>query len=115
MMTKDQSEVVKLVYNRLIESEDCVWTDIDYNIEFFNWLNDKELVKESQIKYDSHCGGVFRCSQNHEQEHCFAPYVLESVGSIISLFEETRSLHAKNRYILTYYLAMSEMKMIYKD
>ena len=123
MMTREEADTVKLVYSRLYESEydsligkgeECHWTDLDDNLEFFSYLSDSELVREVQINHLVYSKGrVFRCAQNHKQEYCFAPYVLESSESIVKLYEETKELHCKNRYILIYFLAMSEMKLIY--
>ena len=113
MMSEEQSKVVKLVYSRLIESEEGVWTDIDENLLFYDWLDDKELITESHIKHEKHSRGVFRCSQKHNQENCVAPLILESVEAILKLYRETSQLHIKNRYILVYYLVMTEMGMIF--
>lgn len=112
-MTKEQTEIVKLVYNRLIENEEENWSEIDDNLEFFGLLSDRDIIKESRIKYKKHSKGTFKCVQNHQQEHCFAPYVLEGVEAILSLYDKTLELHPKNAYILTYYLAMTEMKMVF--
>lgn len=115
MMSKEESAVVRTVYGRFMESEMDGWNDIDENIEFFNWLEDRELIKESQIKCLDHNGRIFRCSQDHKQENCFAPFILEAVEAIIRLYEDTGELHEKNRYILTYFLAMLEMKMVFSN
>ena len=96
-----------------MESEDDTWGDIDCNLEMFDWLSDKELIEETRIKILEHSRGTFRCAQNHEQGICFAPLVLEAVIAINKLYEETGRLHEKNRYILTYYLSMSELRLIY--
>jgi hypothetical protein len=115
MMTKEQGEVVRMVYNRFIASEEETWTELDDNIEFISYLNNSELVKEVTIKYFEHSRGIFRCNQNHEQRYCFAPYVLEAVDAIITLYEKTSELHPKNAYILSYYMAMSELRILYVD
>jgi hypothetical protein len=121
MMTKEQAEAVKMVYARFFESEECHltdtrcgWNEIDDNLEFVGFLNDKEMVAEAHVKYLSHSkNGIFKCYQTHAQEYCLAPHLLEAVGGIISLFEKTGELHIRNRYVLNYYIAMSEMKMIF--
>ena len=113
-MSKEQSEIVKLVYNRFIESEDEIaWTDLDSNLELMGYLTDRELMKETQIKIFEHSKGIFRCGQSHSQENCMAPLILESAIAISDLYEKTKQLHGKNRYVLEYYLAMSEMNLIY--
>lgn len=116
MMSKEESAVVKIVYNRFIESEEeGIWTDLDNNLEMVGWLSDIELFRETQFKHTYHAEGIFKCNQKHEQQHCFAPTILDSVGIILDLYYETREMHPKNRYVLEYYLAMSEMKMIYRE
>lgn len=122
MMTEEQVRIVKAVYSRFIESEAETWTDLDSNIELYDYLNNRELVAESEIKFNKFSKKVFRCSQHHGgdpkmhlQELCMAPIILEAVGAVISLYRETKELHPKNRYLLTFFHAMSEMKMIYND
>lgn len=115
MMTEEEAKIVKLVYNRFIDSEDQTWTTIDDNLEFVDYLTDDELIREASIKADDHSVGVFRCKSSHEANFCFAPFILESVNSILSLNEKTGELHPKNRYILTYYLSMSELGLIYSS
>lgn len=122
MMNEEQSKIVKLVYNRFAESEEynfrsekTVWTELDENLEFISYLSEQELINESKIKVAGHSKGTFKCEQNHEQRNCFAPYILESVQYILKLYDETGFLHEKNSYILSYYLAMSAMGMIFSE
>jgi len=98
-----------------MESESVSWGDLDDTLEFFGWLSDRELIKEAQIRFSFHQHGVFRCTQNHDQQYCVAPLILDSVEAIVSLYKKTGELHEKNRYILTYYLSMSELNFIYTD
>src|ERR1041385_1795790 len=113
MMTIEQIQTVKVVYNRLITSEEEDWSDIDDNLELCSYLNDQELVQEIRIKIEKHSKGIFRCVEEHPNSLCFAPLVLESAIAINELYEKTGELHIKNRYILMYYLALSEMKLFY--
>ncbi len=113
-MSKDQSEVVKTVYLRLIDNESDDWTDLDSNLEIFGWLSDEELLAEVKVKQDRHSKGVLRCPINHDGlVPCFAPTILEAVEAIVSLYDSKGALHEKNRYVLTYYLVMSEMGLIF--
>lgn len=113
MMDRDQAEVVKLVYNRFMDNEGDTWTELDDNIEFCSHLSDSELIDQVTEKYKKHSKSIFRCNQNHDQQYCFAPYILDSVEAILRLYKKTKNLHEKNRYILTYYIAMTEMKLIF--
>ena len=113
MMNEEQVKAVKIVYSRFIESEEEIWTDLDDNLELFDYLSDREMIIEAQIRMSVHSSGNFRCKQDHKQDYCLAPYILESVDAIVSLYKETGELHEKNRYIVSYYLVLSEMKMIF--
>ncbi len=113
MMTKEESDAVKIVYNRLMDSEEENWSPIDDNLELCSYLSDSELVTESSIKYVVHSQGVFRCSQEHDLQFCMAPRILDAVEAILALYWQTKELHPKNKYILEYYLTMSEMGMIF--
>ena len=112
MMSKDQAEVVKIVYNRFMDNEESTWTDLDNNLEMFDWLSDKEIIKETKIKLSSHVKGI-KCNQNHPIDECFAPYIMDAADAISRLYDKTKELHIKNKYILTYYLVMSELGLIY--
>ncbi len=117
MMDAAQKEVVSLVYRRFLESESAdKWTDLDENCIFYDWLMDNEIVLESMVKLSGHSKGAFRCNLDHKQpQDCFAPYILEAVEAIVDLYKETEDLHPHNRYILIFYLVMSEMNLIYSD
>ena len=114
-MTRQEAQVIKVVYERFIDSESLEWADIDCNLEFFDWLHNKELVSEAKVKQIKHSKGkIFRCTSNHNQEDCFAPFILEAVTYIINLWDRTRILEEKHRYILLYYVSMSEMGLIFE-
>jgi hypothetical protein len=116
MMTKDQVKSVTIVYNRFMDNEDGgKWTVIDDNLEWVGWMTTEELITETSLKVLKHSEGEFRCITNHSLEVCFAPVILSAVEAILELYSETLQLHKNNRYILEYYLSMSEMGMIYSQ
>lgn len=116
MMTDDEGQVVRIVYERFLDSESQDWGDLDCNLEFFDWLHDKELINEVRIKQINHLRGKFlRCTSDHDQESCFAPVIMEAVGYILDLWDSTRILHERNRYVLLYYVSMSEMGLIFSS
>lgn len=113
MMTREEATVVRVVYTRLIENEIEDWSELDDNLEFCSMLSNEELINEAIIKAHKHSKGIFRCVENHVQEACLAPYILEASEAIVSLYQKTKELHEKNRYILLYYIALSELNLIY--
>lgn len=114
-MARDQAQIIKVVYERFIDGESLEWADIDCNLEFFDWLHDKELISEVKVKQIKHSKGkIFRCTSSHNQEDCFAPFILDAVTFIIDLWDNTRILEEKHRYILLYYVSMSEMGLIFE-
>lgn len=116
MMSKEEADIVKMVYTRFLESEEeTTWSEIDENLEFFGYLSDQEIIKEAKIKAEEHSDGIFRCQNDHDHKFCFAPRILEAVNYILNLYDETGFLHEKNRYVLLYYLVMSTLRMIYSQ
>lgn len=115
MMASEEKEVVSLVYRRFIESEsNGSWANLDETLWYFEIISDRDVINESMIKYLSHSKSPFRCKNDHDSKYCMAPLILDSVESILLLHEkEETDLHPKNRYILTYYLAMSELGLIF--
>lgn len=113
MMTPDEIEIVKIVYQRFLESEDQIWTDVDSTLEMFEYLTDDEIIVESEVKIGKHAKNGIRCSLQHDRIDCFSPYILEAAEAIVKLYNNTNQLHPKNRYILSYYLAMSEVGLIF--
>ena len=112
-MTNEESKTVKIVYARFIENENDDWTDLDENLTLYGQLGNKELVKQTKAKIKIHSKGIFRCVEQHPQEYCMSPLILESAEAIVNLYDETKVLHPKNSYILCYYLVLSELKLIY--
>lgn len=116
MMTPEESAIVKIVYERFLSSEKLNWDEIDDNLELVGFMSDKELVVECTIKFMDHSFGRFRCAKEHiDGDICFAPLILEAVGSVIKLYDTTQSLHERNKYVLSYYLVMSELRLIYAE
>lgn len=110
----ERTEVIDIVYERFMESEeDLMWTDLDDNLEWFSILTDKELVNETEIKLFEHAKGTLRCKQEHSHEYCFAPLILEAAQSISLFFKKSKVLSVRHKYVLTYYMALSELRLIY--
>lgn len=114
MMTKDQQLIVTQVYRKFYESDsaDEGWTDIDEQMSMLEWLDDNQLVVEAAVLMQLQAQGTPRCGQPHPISQCFVPTIVEAVGYILDLFANTGSLHAKNKFILQYYLALSQIGFI---
>lgn len=113
MMTPEDKTAVIRVYNHFLKSEEDGWSNLDDNLEMMDLLSDEELANESIIRQEYHKQNGIKCVTNHDPNECFATVILESVDAILKLYEETKELHLKNRYILLYYMAMSEMRIIF--
>ena len=115
MMTPDQSKTVRRAYNHLISHENRGWDDLDDFMDYLEYLNDDELHREADVLLSSHANANVRCHQDHDPKDCFIPLLIEAVGSILDLYKETGLMHAKNKYVVQYYLAMNQANMIKVD
>ena len=111
-MSKDQVKTVVFVYNRLMENEKRGWDAIDDYMDWLEYLDDDQLHREVDVMYEIHGRQQVKCSKDHGKEECLIPMLLEAVGAIIDLYKETGDLHEKNKYILQYYLALTQSDMI---
>lgn len=114
MMTKDEQNIVREVYLKFLDSEgsDPEWTQFDESMVTLDWLEDKQIAIEASVKMQEQSKGTPRCSQDHPIENCFVPKIIESVSSIVNLYSDTGNLHENNRFILKYYLSLSQIGFI---
>lgn len=112
MMTPEQRKIVTKAYTHLLESEKRGWDNLDDYIDHLEYLDDEQLCRESEVVYEQHKSGSVKCQQDHPKENCFIPVLVDASSAIIDLYNETKSLHVKNRYVLQYYLAMNQADMI---
>lgn len=114
MMTNIEKQIVTSIYRHFLESELEGWTEIDDMLELMEMLNDQEVVDESVINNNHFMQHGVQCGEGHNSpDECFAGVILEAVNAILRVYLETRVLHEKNRYILLYFLTLSEMKLIF--
>lgn len=115
-MTKEQEESVRLVYRNFMSHDlQRNWTNVDeilYNLDF---LTDEETIIETETQIFRHSEGSLKCIEDHEQSACMVPQLIESVDAICELYNETRVLHPKNRYVLQNYLAAAHEGIIYVE
>lgn len=113
-MTKDAQETVSKVYRRFVEADaaETAWTTIDEQMSMLEWLEDTQLAIEAAVLLQLHSQGNPRCNQDHPASECFIPLIIESVTHILDLYAKTANLHVKNKFILQYYLAMTQVGYI---
>jgi hypothetical protein len=106
MLSSPQSKNITYVYNKLIESELTGWTKLDDYLELLEYLEDDQLYIETEVLFSQLKDKKMGCTHKHNNNSCFIKNIAEAVESIIELYQETNDLHPKNRYILSYYLAI---------
>lgn len=116
MMTKEQSNTVTLVFNKFFNDEnDESWSEIDHYLSLLDFIDDDQLYREADVLYSIHTRGEPMCEVDHPREECFIPLIIEAVGAILELYRETGNLHKNNKYILEYYLALTQAQIILVD
>lgn len=89
MMTPDESKTVTSSYRRFISNETVVWTDYDDRMVVLDYLSDVELCREVLVLLSKK--GIAKTLDHND---------IDASMIIIKLFNETDSLHVKNRYVL---------------
>lgn len=115
MITLEQADVIRAVLNRFNDYEVLAWTSLDDNMEFLACLSDKQIVAEARVMIKKHELGNARCSKNHPREECIVPVVMESIRYIADYFDEIDRLSKKSRYVIEFYLSLSQTGVIISD
>ena len=96
-----------------MDAEEKSWSEIDFFLELIEFLDDDQLCREAEVLYSGHNGRNVGCpSELGPGVNQFVKEILEAADSILQLYRETNSLHIKNRYVLYYYLALSQAQRI---
>lgn len=112
-MTKDEIEIIKSVYDRFLLCDgDDYWSSLDEMMEYFEFLDDNEIINEASMRILLHRRDGIKCANDHNIEDCFAPTILDAVEAIVQLYDESKTLDNKNRYVLSYYMTLCELKLI---
>jgi len=107
MLTSEQAKNIIYVYSFLMETETNGWDRLDNHLEMLEWLDDLQLYREAEVLYSYHRNKTMGCGKTHKPGvGCTVKFIMEAVDSIIQLYEETDNLHPKNKYILSYYIAL---------
>lgn len=115
MITVEQAEVIRAVWKKFNEFEVLAWTSLDDNMEFLAWISDKQLIAEAEVVIKKHETGNARCVKNHPKEECVVPVIIESIRYIADDFKENDRLAKKSRYVIEFYLSLSQTGVIISD
>ena len=109
MMSPEQIKNITWLYNKFLESELLGWSAVDDCLELLEFLDDDQLCRECDALYSHHKYKNMGCEYDHKPGAvCLVKNILEAVDAILELWQETGSLHVNNRYLLCYYLALSQ-------
>jgi hypothetical protein len=113
MMSPEQVRTVAQVYRQFIENESHRgWDEIDNYLLYLDFLDDDQLHREADVVYVQHKDEKVGCDQDHKLSDCFVPKVIDAVNAILELYKVTGHMHKNNRYILQYYIAITQAGMI---
>lgn len=113
MNEEEKIKIVRQVFDRLSQSEEETWTDIDTYLEMVQFLDDDQLMREAEVQFLAHKGQVLRCKIEHKHSECFAPKFPLAAGVIIDDYIKRGKLAKNARYIIEYYLTLSYLKVIF--
>lgn len=114
MISHDERETVLKVFRKLaaMDIQNPEWGPMDEQLWILSWLEDNQLVTEAEVKLFEHKQGEPRCTSDHPISECFVPVIVDAVVIILDLHRVTGYLHEKNKLILQYYLALSQVGYI---
>lgn len=116
-MTQEQTQIVDLVYQRFMDSEDerPIWNPIDETMYKLQWIDSDQLIREAKIVSAEHVNGKIKCNMPHHNSDCFAPKIVQAAAIILNRYDMTGELASIHKYVLQYYLALYHLKIIYLD
>lgn len=109
-----RNETIEKVYQRFLESDikQQGWSELDEQMYALECLSDNQLTIEASVKLNEHLSGNPRCSQDHAIEQCFVPVIVDAVTIILDNYMESGDLSVNNRFVLEYYLSVSQIGLI---
>jgi hypothetical protein len=107
--------VIERVFKRFEEADrnQTKWTTLDTNMEYLAWLDDDQVVREAELVLDDHKKGDPRCKIDHKKSECFVPSIIKAIGYLIVEYKIGGKLDKKDRYILEYYISLSQIGEIF--
>lgn len=115
MITLEQAKVIGSVFKRFNSGETLTWTEMDDCMEQLAWLSEDQLIVEVEVMLYMHDEKKARCTVNHAREVCFVPVVMDACSYIVEDFKSSQRLVKKARYVLEYYLSLSQTGHIIHD
>lgn len=112
MATKDQARTVAHVYKKLIEMEGQDWSNLDSHMEMLEYLDDNQLYREVCVLLQKHKEANYRPELDVPNPDLLVPMIVESVATILDIYESTNILDEKCKYILQQYLALDQVRKL---
>lgn len=112
-MTKEQLATIDDVYAQFMKGEEHAgWDLMDDQLCHLEYLDDHQTIIEVKVQLERH-GSTVACNQEFCNQGCYAQIVVEAVKYIVNDCE-CEILSVKERYVLDYYLSLSQLGMIVK-
>lgn len=113
-MNAEERENIKNVYKRFLNSEERGWDSLDDYLDLLDYLDDDQLSREAEVLFLKHKEKAVMCKIKHKKpSECFVPYILRAVETILNFYKKNGKLNDSHKYILQYYLALTQNKFIY--
>ena len=108
MMSPQEVRNITFIFNQFISTESGnTWEKFDDHMSYLEYLTDSELIVEASAMLLGHSQGTVSCGSPCTT--CSVPHILDAVGSILELQNTTKNLHPNNKYILQFYLTISQL------
>lgn len=112
MLDSEQIKNITYVYDKLMNSESIGWAEIDDALELVEYLDDDQLYRECDVLYVYQQSKTIVSVYEDTRATNFVKNILDASEAILNLYDETGNMHPKNRYILSYYLALCQVGQI---
>ena len=112
MTTKDQIKTMVHVYKKLIGMESQGWSSLDDAMLSLNDLDNDQLCAEAYILLQEHKTKHIVPEFDVPNPNLLIPMIIESVATIINIYEESGITDDRCRYILEQYLSLHHVKKL---
>lgn len=115
-------ETVEVLKNTFLKTETYGWNEIDNAMSMLEWIDDDQLCREVDVLLHIHLRGEPKCANgNHKAGKCVVPYpsgtccvvpIITTAAYITQKYLGREPINDSDRYVLRYYLALSQAKLI---